>query len=223
MDLKSLFGGVSIGRDTSGNIKLSLGGDRLGLAIRSPEGRFFARGADGLKDVTDLTMDAFEGVVVRLPVTSVKEGDVIVISESPFTAAFVDEVGSGGHCRVSKTDGSVTDFEPPANLLGQRFFVKATSLLESFGDSAGGDKGLLWMLLLSKGNDGASNDNLLPLLLMQQGMGEGGQLNNPLLLALTLRGGKGGDLLETILLMQSLGSGVLHGGRPSLPTSKSKS
>jgi hypothetical protein len=218
MDLKSLFGGVSIGRDTSGNIKMSFAGDRLALAIRSPEGQFFTRDKGGLKNVTDLTMDALEGAVLRLPVPTVKEGDVIVMSENPFAAAFIDEVGKGGQVRVAKTDGSLTDFEQPANLLGQRFFIKATNLLESFADGRGeGDQNLLFiMLLLGKGDGSASSDNLLPLLLMQQSQGSGGQLNNPMLLALMLRGGKG-DMLDTLMLMQALAGGVLGGGTPSLP------
>jgi len=219
MDLKSLFGGVSIGRDASGNIKMSFAGDGLALAIRSVEGQFVTRDKEGLKNVTDLTLDAFEGAVLRLPVTTVKEGDVIVMSETPFTAAFIDEVSTGGKVRVAKTDGTVTDFEPPANLLGQRFFIKATNLLESFGDG-GDDKSLLFlMLLLGKGEGGESSDSLLPLLLlMQQGQGgSSSQLSNPLLLVLLLRGGKGDNMLETLLLLQALGGGILGGGTPSLP------
>ena len=137
-------------------------------------------------------------MVLRLPVTTVKEGEIVVLSESPFTAAFIDEVETGGKVRVAKTDGSVTDFEPPANLL-VTFYVKATNLMESFG-SGGGDKNLLpLMLLLGKGESGAQSDSLLPFLLMQLGEGGGGgggALSNPLLLALLLRGDKG-DWLQT--------------------------
>lgn len=217
MDLKSLFGGVSVGRDTSGNIKVSFVGDKLALAIKSTSGDFFIREKDGLKNVTDLTVDAFEGMVLRLPVTTVKEGEIIVLSENPFTAAFIDQVGTGGSVRVAKTDGSVTDFEPPANLLGQRFYVKASNLMESFG--SGGDKNmLLLMLLLGKGDAGTQNDSLLPLLLMQLGGGggAGASFNNPLLLALLLRNDKS-DWLQTVLLMQALGGGVLGGGGSNVP------
>ena len=41
MDLKSLFGGITIGKDTSGNFKLSFGFDQTGLAVRAPDGQFF--------------------------------------------------------------------------------------------------------------------------------------------------------------------------------------
>lgn len=214
MDLKSLFGGVSIGRDTSANFKMSLAGDRLGLAVRTPDGQFYTRERTGLKNVTDLTLDAFEGMVLRLPVTKVKEGDVIVVSENPFSAVFVDQVNENGQVRVlNPANSSAVDFAQPANLLGQRFFVKATNLLESFG-SGDGDKSLLLLLLLSKTDGGAQGDSLLPLLLMQQTQG-GGQLNNPLLLALMLRGGKG-DALETIMLLQALGGGALDGSTPGV-------
>jgi hypothetical protein len=222
MDLKSLFGGVSVGRDTSGNIKVSFVGDKFALAIRSTGGDFYIREKNGIKNVTDLTVDAFEGMVLRLPVKEVKEGEIVVLSESPFTAAFIDEVGTGGTVRVAKTDGSVTDFEPPANLLGQRFYVKATNLMESFG-SGGGDKNLLLlMLLLGKGDSGTQSDSLLPFLLLQLGEdGSGGALTNPLLLALLLRADKG-DWLQTLLLMQALGGGVLGGGSggSSLPPAR---
>ena len=217
MDLKSLFGGVSVGRDTSGNIKVSFVGDKLALAIKSTSGDFFIREKDGLKNVTDLTVDAFEGMVLRLPVTTVKEGDIIVLSENPFTAAFIDQVETGGSVRVAKTDGSVTDFEPPANLLGQRFYVKATNLMESFGTGGADKNALLLMLLLGKGDAGTQSDSLLPFLLMQLGAGgAGGSLNNPLLLALLLRNDKS-DWLQTVLLMQALGGGVLGGGGSPVP------
>lgn len=39
MDLKSIFGGVLIGRDTSGNVKPSI----KGLAVRVADGKFVAR------------------------------------------------------------------------------------------------------------------------------------------------------------------------------------
>src|SRR5437773_909844 len=100
MDLKSLFGGVSIGRDTSGNFKMSLLSDRIELAVRTPDGQFYAKDKNGLKNVTELTVDAFDGMVFRLPVTKVKEGDVLIVSESPFTAVFVDKVDSNGTARV---------------------------------------------------------------------------------------------------------------------------
>jgi hypothetical protein len=215
MDLKSLVGGVSIGRDTSGNIKVSFVGDRPALAIRSAGGDFFVREKNGLRNVTDLTVDALEGMVLRLPVSSVQEGDIVILSENPFTAAFVDEVGTSGQVRVAKTDGSVTDFDPPANLLGQRFYVKATNLMESLGGGEGDKNLLLLMLLLGKGDGGTQTDNLLPFLLMQQGQGGSGPLGNPLLLALLLRGDKG-DSLQTLMLMQMFG-GSVPGGGPIVP------
>ena len=206
MDLKSLFGGVSMGRDTSGNFKMSLVGDRMDLAVKTADGQFYARDEGGLRNVTGVTLDAFGGMIFKLPATKVNKGDVIVVSESPFNAVFVEEVGEDERVRVlNPAISSQVDYVQPKNLLGQRFFIKATSLLDSFG----GDKSQnsLLLLLLSGKGEGGSQTDLLPLLLMMmQGYGGAGELNNPLLMALLLRGGAGsGDPLETLLLLQALG------------------
>jgi len=205
MDLKSLFGGVSMGRDTSGNFKMSLVGDRMDLAVKTADGQFYARDDGGLRNVTGVTLDAFGGMIFKLPATKVNKGDVIVVSESPFNAVFVEEAGEDGRLRVlNPAISSHVDYVQPKNLLGQRFFIKATSLLESFG----GDKSqnpLLLLLLFGKGEGGSQTD-LLPLLMMMKGNGGVGELSNPLLIALLLRGGAGSsDTLETLLLLQALG------------------
>ena len=212
MDTKALFGGVSIGRDMSGNFKVSLAGEGIGLAIRTPDGQYYARGKDGLRNVTELTVDTFDGLVLKLPVARVKEGDILIVSDNPFTAVFVDDVSPEGQVRVlNPATNSAVDFAQPANLLGQRFFVKATNLLESFD----GSNSLLPLLLLEK-KDGES---LLPFFLMQQLQGGDGQLNNPLLLALLLRADKG-DTLETIMLLQALGGGGFDLTSATLPKTK---
>ena len=62
MDLKSVFGGITIGKDISGNFKLSFGFDQTGLAVRAPDGQFFGFTKDaGLTNVTDVTLDLAVG------------------------------------------------------------------------------------------------------------------------------------------------------------------
>src|SRR5262245_58394922 len=75
-----------------------------------------------------------DGMIFKLPTTTVKQGDVIVTSENPFSAVFVEEVGNDGQVQVlNPAISSSVRYVQPFNLFGQRFFVKATNLLESFG------------------------------------------------------------------------------------------
>ena len=140
-----------------------------------------------------------------MPTTEVNKGDVIVVSESPFTAVFVEEVRSDGRVRVlNPAISSEVQYVQPKNLLGQRFFIKARNLFESFSADKS-QNSLLLLLLLGKGEAGTQSD-LLPLLLMMQQPQGGSELSNPLLLALLMRGGTGaGDTLETLQLMQAFG------------------
>src|SRR3569833_761564 len=206
MDLKSFLGGLSVGRGTSGNFKLSFVGDRMELAVKSPDGQFYARDGSGLRNVTGATLDAFDGMIVKLPTPQVGKGDVIVVSENPFNAVFVEDVASDGQVRVLNT--AITAQVPyvqPKNLLGQRLFVKAASLFESLGDDTA--RFPLPLLLILSSDSSSSQADLLPLLLLSQSQTNGGSLNSPLLLALLLREGAGQtrDGLETLLLMQALG------------------
>src|SRR5438477_6429913 len=118
MNTESIFGSVAVGKDTSGNFRLS----PYGLAVRSaPDGRFVARHKDELVDVTDLTFDGSENFVFRIPKKAPEpKKDIVIRSDSPFSALFVDEVLSDG--RVRGTDpatGDVQEYRPVTNLVTQ--------------------------------------------------------------------------------------------------------
>ncbi len=81
MNGRALFGGLRIGPDTSGNFRLSLGGQ---LAVRSTaEDQYvvFDQQQGRLIDVTGLTLDVAEDFIFRVPVQQVNQGDLILISE----------------------------------------------------------------------------------------------------------------------------------------------
>ena len=62
MNLQSLFGNVTLGKDASGNLKQSL----RGLAVRaSADGKFIARDGDQYVDVTELTIEGGENYVYQ--------------------------------------------------------------------------------------------------------------------------------------------------------------
>jgi hypothetical protein len=135
----SILGGVAIGKDTSGNLRLSI----RGLAARNPHTqRFILVGtADGDKpepiDVTELILPGAERFIFRLPVAAdaVKKGDIIVKSDSPFNVIFVNEVVGEGRALsgVELISSDEVVYLPPATSFGLRLFVKAVSIFDLFG------------------------------------------------------------------------------------------
>ncbi|WP_157650557.1 hypothetical protein [Burkholderia ubonensis] len=207
----TLFGGVSIGKDTSGNLKLGFTADRVGLAVRSPDGQWYVKDGDGLRNVTGATVDVSDGWIFRLPVSEVHEGDVVVVSDDPFSAVFVRKVGTEGQLQVlNPAEYSSGEFTQPTNLFGQRYYVKAVSLLDSLGD-LGNENSLFFLLMLSRGDTTGKGDNLLPLLMLQKFQGDD-ELDKNVLLALLLQNDQS-NALEALLLMQALGGGQ-KGRRP---------
>jgi len=134
MDLKSMFGGVSIGREMSGNIKPSI----KGLAVKVADGKFVARDGNGFFDVGGFVFDRGDKYVYRLPVNEgqVQAGDLLIMSDSPFQALFVEAVKDGTIIALDPTSGSVVEYVPHTNMFGMKFFVKAVSLIENIGSGA---------------------------------------------------------------------------------------
>jgi hypothetical protein len=228
MDLKSIFGGVSIGKETTGNIRPSI----KGLAVKVADGKFVARDGDGFFDVGDFVFDGGEKYVFRLPVNEdqVVPGDLLVLSDAPFQALFVKTIKDGTISGLDPTSGAVMEYPPHTNMFGVRFFVKAVSLIENLG-SGGTD--MLPLLLLLGGDGGGmasgESDSSLTTLLLMQSLGGGQNADISKLLPLLLLKGNKGDGLESLLLMQvlglnlgnfsasSLGASI---GKPGLPPAK---
>src|SRR5262245_43015815 len=95
MNISSILNGIAIGKDTSGNFKLT----PEGLAVRTtPSGKFVVSKGDQLLDVTDLTFDGGETFVYRLPVQrkDLKPGDIVITAENPLEVLFVRQVHQNG-------------------------------------------------------------------------------------------------------------------------------
>src|SRR5215510_10481394 len=104
MSLDSIFGSVAIGKDTSGNFKLS----PYGLAVRSgPDSRFIARRRDELVDVTDITFAGTENLIYRIPKRTPSEEDIIIRSDNPFSVLFVDNADDPARVRGTDPDGNI--------------------------------------------------------------------------------------------------------------------
>ena len=200
MDTKAIFGRVRIGKDTSGNFKLSF----KGLAVRTEDGKFFAKDGDHMLDVSDLTLDGAEGYIYRLPVQSVKPGDLIITSENPFDVLFVQAVGEdGGLSGLDPRNNTVVDYVQPTNLFNVQFFVKVVSLVDVLGGNTANEQLLPFLLLANRSERGRTDDSLTTLLMLQA-LGGNPLDGNSLLLPLLLMDGKS-DALEMFFLMQVLG------------------
>jgi hypothetical protein len=224
MDFKSIFGDISIGRETSGNIRPSI----KGPAVRIADGTFVAQDGDGLLDVSGFVFDGGEKFVYRLPVNEqqIERNDLLIISDSPFQALFVKEVKQGTIVGLNPQSSSLIEYVPHGNIFGFKLFVKVVSLIDRLGSSAG-DTDLLPLLLLGDSDHSTSGDDASPLtmlLLLQTLGGDRGQSldMNKLLPLLLLKGAKG-DGLESLLMLQALGlnAGNLGAGLMHAPTANS--
>jgi hypothetical protein len=147
MDASSILGGIGIGKDTSGNFRLS----PAGLAVRSGN-RWVVNQNNQLLDVTGLTIDSVQNVVVRVPTQQVAAGDIIVLSDNPFNVLFVQSVDANGHLHGLELNSSqVVEYVPNNNLLGVQIFVKVVNLAQLFNANLGGNN-LLPLLFLTQGN-----------------------------------------------------------------------
>jgi hypothetical protein len=132
---------------------------------------------------------------------------LIVISDSPLRAVFVQEVLENGHLKgLDPINSAVIDYAPIANLLKVKFYVKVMSLVDVMGKTD--EDKLLLLSLLAKGDGRAGfGENLLPLLLVQ--LSGGKVLDHDLMRLLLMRsaGTSAGGAAE-VLLLQHLAQGV---------------
>ena len=171
MNAGSLYGGVMIGKETSDWIKLSFQGQP---AVRSSaDGRFVSSDGVQLFDVTGLTLEGSQEYLFRFPVNTgdLRRGDLVVTSDNPFHALFVNAVRPDG--RISGLDpqtSTFVDYVPPANPLFRngQFLIAVQSLVGGFGQEAaqqgGGFQfpaGILPFLLLGKADGGDSFSKFL--------------------------------------------------------------
>lgn len=209
--MTNLFGNVSIGQDTSGNIKLSLNG----LAIKGPSG--YVRFEDGsVVDVPDeLIIDGSENFIYRFPVSAgkVDTGDLIITNDDPFHAVFAREAGHAqGQLNVyDPFYETISVYSPRRNIFNLVFFVKAFSLVEELGiGTLGGeefDEETLRLLPFLSGSGQSSNIwTTLALMRTLRGRSRGRLLGRENLLLLPLLASQGGsaESLQTLLLMQAL-------------------
>lgn len=233
IDIDCIFG-VDIGRDCTGNFALGANG---GLAVRTPDDKFVVPSIDAfgnlsILDSTCLLLTGVDPCVFRLPVLAVEPGDLIVTSDSPFSALLVVDVGQESIIGIAPGTQQRIEYIPPSNVFGPRFFVRVFSIANLFGGGGGGGLlggGINPLLLLlccggcgSGGVGGGGKDNgLLTALLLSQAGGAsfggqggglfaaqgnaGGAANFLPLLALLGRGGGGGDLNPLLLLALSGG------------------
>lgn len=211
MDISSIFSGILIGKDTSGNFKPS----SEGLAVRTtPDGRFFSMTSDHkqLLDVTELTLDGGEAYVYRLPITrkELKPGDLIITSENPFSVLFIEQVHQNGEVRgLDPSTSRIYTYTPKVSLFSEApLYVKVVSLLDGLDQGAAGE-GILSLLLLGNKGDSPNSDNALRTVLLIRALG--GKSADKKLLPLLLLTGNKSEGLETILLLHALGETTAFG------------
>ncbi len=217
MDIESLLGGVKLGKDTSGNFKLSL----AGVAVRPrADAKFVAFEGDHVVEVDDVTFDGGESYIYRIPAEKVEKGDLIIRSENPFSVLFVTEVRKNGSqmeiVGLDPDNEGVIWGGPTTNVLAPnlRFFVKVVSLVDGqIGSLFGGsgdqklNESLLPLLLL--GNKGQTASDPLATLLLLKGLGENDADKKALLTLLLLKGGSDGPDPLLFLLATKGGIGDL--------------
>jgi hypothetical protein len=210
MNMQSLLGGIAIGRDNSGNFRPSL----KGVAVRIERSRFVALDNDRLLDVTPLTFEGADDTLYRVPIKDPRKGDLIIISDNPLRALFVQEVLTNGHLRgLDPINSAVSDYVPTSNLLDLKFYIKIVSLMDDIVSGTDQDK-LLLLSLLGKGDGRTSiGENLLPLLLLGF---SGGQRPDPdlirLLLLIRSVGTSGGGAAEALVLQRLMQNFPRAGG-----------
>jgi hypothetical protein len=210
MNMQSLLGGIAIGRDNSGNFRPSL----KGVAVRIERSRFVALDNDRLLDVTPLTFEGADDTLYRVPIKDPRKGDLIIISDNPLRALFVQEVLTNGHLRgLDPINSAVSDYVPTSNLLDLKFYIKIVSLMDDIVSGTDQDK-LLLLSLLGKGDGRTSiGENLLLLLLLGF---SGGQRPDPdlirLLLLIRSVGTSGGGAAEALVLQRLMQNFPRTGG-----------
>jgi hypothetical protein len=204
VDLNRIFGGVALGKDTTGNIKWSILDN--GPAVRRTDGTFVALkpGTNRVDVVTGLTMDGLD--FYRLPAglsttASLSAGDLIIVADNPFSPYFVLRVQDGTIDVLDPITNELCTLSEPTNPFGLTFFVKVVSLFGLIGGAPGATPQSLLPLLLLSGS--SSNNGLLLALLLGSQSGSGAH-DLKALLPLLLLSGEGGGQSDGLLALLAL-------------------
>jgi hypothetical protein len=144
LNLTSLLG-VQIGQDLTGNF----GFTPAGLAVLGRDNRYYTldyhEDLARMLDVTSIILPINPGVY-RIPVQRVYRGDLVLISDSPFSALFVTEVqeDEGSIVGIEATCNERVEYSPPYNFFGgvlfgedAKLFVRIVSLFDLLGNLFG--------------------------------------------------------------------------------------
>jgi hypothetical protein len=166
MNLRSLLPDVSIGRDTSGHLKLS----PTAVAVGTAAGRWLVEQEGELVDLTGLVFEDLEGLISKIPIPAagVRSSDRIVTAERPlFSTQFVHEVRDSDQSMEGISSGcaEVVRYAPPENLLKGRRLVKVFTVFANGDESVTDDKWLPVLPLSRDARNAAGDDRLgmLPL------------------------------------------------------------
>ncbi|MDO9714198.1 hypothetical protein [Paracraurococcus lichenis] len=179
MDMQAFLGGVSIGKETSGNLKLSFMGD---VAVRTPDGKYVVGKNGQIADVTAFILDGSEKYLLRIPTAKIKADDLVVVSDNPFKVISVLEANEDGRIKgIDLMAGTVVEHAPragvilPFGVVPQKVFVKVASLLEAFGaedmTKMGGIERMMPLLLFGNAQaDGSKKTDLIDTMMMMRMM-----------------------------------------------------
>jgi hypothetical protein len=208
VDLTTLTGGASIGKDASGDFMLSF----AGIAVKTRGGGYVANNGRQMIDVTDLVIDGSEDYVYRVPTTEVDRGDLIITSDAPFATLFVQDVQDGGGILgVDPRTNRVQTYVQPTNIFNFEFFVKVAGVSDLLSRREDDELSaiLTWMLLSGGGGGGGgqglSPDNPLASVLLLQALSHNHDRDDilPLLIAMSSTQDASGssNLLPLLLLV----------------------
>jgi hypothetical protein len=156
MDVQAFVGGLSVGKEISGNVMLTIMGS---LAVRTPDGKFVSVKEGRIVDVTAFVLEGSDRYLFRLPTSRVQRDDLIIISDETFRAISVIEQNENGNIKgIDLRSGTITEYVPTGDLIQQNMLVKVSSLLNPEEKTPGSE----------------SAETMMRLLLLQNSMQSGG-------------------------------------------------
>jgi hypothetical protein len=198
----SVYCDTTIGKDTSGNFTLSY----KGVAVRTDCNRYVTfRGEKDqvrLFDVTGLTLPGCDALIYRVPVTDVRAGDLLVISDCPLQILYVTDK-KGERVTGYSSSGSEITFIAPKRLGDCARYIRIVSVLDTCGARSGDldedDIALIAALLCCKPCGTGYGAEVLSSTVAQNLVGSLKARQLPLLLAL-----RQGECLESFILTRAL-------------------
>lgn len=215
MNLTTLTGGVSIGKDDSGDFMLSI----AGMAVKTRDGAYIANGGRQMVDVTDGVIEGSEEYIYRVPASDVGLGDLIITSDAPFSALFVqsieEEKGIRGIRGIDPRTSRMQAYVQPTNIFNLAFFVKVIGVSDLLTRREDNDlSAILACLLLSGGSQGQGQglglDNPLTIVLLSQALSHGHGRDDVLPLLIAMSGTQDSNTLPLLLLASRFSGAFFH-------------